>query len=232
MEWKVLPHEPLRPLGDDVWMVDGALDGMPLRRTMTVARTPDGRLLLHSAIAMDDAGMAALEALGTPTWMVVPSAFHRMDAPRYKARYPGLQVIGPGGARKAIEKRLPMDARYDTVELPAPLRLEHLDGLKGREGVLHVSGSDGTTLVFNDALFNLSHGKGLFWWVYGRLMGNAGRPRVTTVARTFIVSKRALYRAHLERLADIPDLRCVVPGHGHPVLEGAADMLRAVAAEL
>jgi len=199
---------------------------------MTVARSDDGRLLLHSAIALDEAGMAELSALGEPTWMVVPSRFHRMDAPRYKARYPQLQVLAPRGARKKVEQVVAVDATYDEVALPEGLGLSHLDGLKGREGVLRVASADGTTLVFNDALFNLSHGEGLFWFVYGRLMANAGRPRVTNVAKLVIVAKKSAYRAELERLAEIPDLRRVVPGHGQLIDEDAAGVLRSVAAGL
>lgn len=231
-DWHVRPHEPMQALARNLWRVEGALDGMPLTRQMVVVQV-DGRLLLHSAIAMDEAGMTALETLGRPAWMVVPSAYHRLDAPRYKARYPGLQVFAPRGARKAVAKRVAVDATYDEAALPGDaVTLEHLDGLEGREGVMRVRSEDGVTLVFTDALFNLPHAKGLFWWVYGRLMGNAGGPRVTTVARTFIVSKKRAYRAHLERLAEIPDLRRLVPGHGDVVDSDVAGVLRAVAASL
>ena len=54
--------------------------------------------------------MAALEKLGTPKVMIVPNEGHRSDAPRYKARYPELEVLGPSGARAKIEEVIKLDA--------------------------------------------------------------------------------------------------------------------------
>ncbi len=231
--WEVLPHGPLQPLADNLYFVSGELPGMPLRRGMTVVRLHNGDLLLHSAIAMGEEAMAELEALGRPAWLVVPNGFHRIDAPRYKARYPDLRVVCPRGARKAVEKVVGVDVTYDGLTLPGEAaQIEHLDGLKDREGVLRVVSEDGVTLVFNDAFFNVPHGSGLFWLVYGRLMGNAGGPRVTSVARMVLVGDKKAYGAHLARLAETPDLKRLVPGHGDIVDADAAGVLRRVAATL
>ena len=69
MSWSehVLPHGELTSLAEGLWQVTGSLKNQPLPRNMVVWRMPDGGLLLHSVVALDDAGMHALEALGTPS---------------------------------------------------------------------------------------------------------------------------------------------------------------------
>ena len=57
------PYAPLgvlKPLGRDIWMVDGPvvrtrrlLGTLPLTTRMTVARLPDGRLWLHAPVDAD-----------------------------------------------------------------------------------------------------------------------------------------------------------------------------------
>jgi hypothetical protein len=56
MEWKVLPHGALNRIGSNLITVTGQLH-MPLGdypRRMTVVRLDDGRLVLYSAIALDE----------------------------------------------------------------------------------------------------------------------------------------------------------------------------------
>src|SRR5690606_38404699 len=79
-------HGPLERLEDNLWRVEGALPNMALRRVMTVVRMADGRLVIHSAIALPDELMAQIEAWGRPSYLLVPNAYHRLDAPAYKAR--------------------------------------------------------------------------------------------------------------------------------------------------
>ena len=55
--WTVLKHDPLRKLESNLWEVEGELPGMPLRRRMVLVRLSDGRLVIHSPIACDDATM-------------------------------------------------------------------------------------------------------------------------------------------------------------------------------
>src|SRR5687768_14893240 len=100
--WEVHPHGPLREVAPGLWEVTGDVPGLPLKRNMTVVRlsdpgSSDGRLLLHSVIAMDDARMAELEALGKPSVLVVPNGAHRIDIARYHARYPDAKIVCPAG---------------------------------------------------------------------------------------------------------------------------------------
>jgi hypothetical protein len=95
MEWKVLPHGALNRIGSNLITVTGQLH-MPLGdypRRMTVVRLDDGRLVLYSAIALDEPEMAELEAWGRPALLVVPGDIHRLDARPWKARYPTMTVV-------------------------------------------------------------------------------------------------------------------------------------------
>ena len=104
-DWRPASHEPWQKLSENLWWVRGPIPGIALQRCMTVVRLADGRLLIWSAMALDDASMQELEAWGTPAFLIVPSALHRLDAPAYKARYPKLSVFCPRGAQKAAASK-------------------------------------------------------------------------------------------------------------------------------
>ena len=104
--WTVLPHGKLSQIDDNLLSVVGELP-MPLGefpRRMTVARLGDGRLVVFSAIALDEAEMSALEGFGQLSYLVVPSDIHRMDAKIWKERYPSLIVLAPEGARERVQE--------------------------------------------------------------------------------------------------------------------------------
>ena len=108
-EWKVLPHGKLTEIDPNILTVVGEIH-MPftdLPRRMTVARLTDGRLVVFSAIALDEDEMRALEDYGRPAFLIVPNDHHRLDARIWKDRYPDLQVAAPHGARKKVEQTVP-----------------------------------------------------------------------------------------------------------------------------
>ena len=92
-------------------------------------------------------------------------------------------------------------------------------------------GPDGTVLVFNDLIFNLPNFPGFMGFVF-RLMGSTGGPKVTRIGRLLTVSDVGALRAHLERLASVPDLRRVIIMHGADIKADAAATLRTVAAQM
>src|SRR6476661_1537254 len=109
--WNVLPHGKLSRIDDRILTVVGEIR-MPLMnlpRRMTVVRLGDSRLVIWSAIALDDDAMATLEAFGHPAFLLVPNGHHRLDASAWKHRYPLLQVVAPGGSRAKIEEVVPVD---------------------------------------------------------------------------------------------------------------------------
>ena len=211
--WRVLPHGPIEQLAENLWSASGSLKGMSLKRVMTIARREDGSLVIHGAIAMDDARMKELEALGAPAYLVVPSQYHRLDAPAYKTRYPALRVFAPRGGRKAIEDVVAVDGAYEDFPGDGVVTLAPLSGMKEREGAMVVRSADGTTVVFNDAVFNMDAKKDVLGYLFTSIMGSAPGPRVSRLAKLALVSDQAALRKDLERFAETADLVRVIVAH-------------------
>jgi hypothetical protein len=229
--WKVLAHGPIEALSERLRVVEGALPGMPLKRVMSAIKLDDGSLVVHSAIALDPSTQKELEAWGPPRILIVPNGWHRLDAPAYKTRYPAIRVFCPESAARRVGKLVPVDGVYDALPATPPLTVRYLDGVRKREGYLELADDAGTTLIFNDAVFNQPHLAGTFGFVY-KLIGSTGGPKVTTLIKLAMVRDHRALRAHLERLADTPNLRRVIVSHGARVESDCAGFLRQVAATL
>lgn len=229
--WTVVGTPSIEEVSDELWIVRGALPNMALGRFMVVARMEGGRLLLHNPVALPPDDMARLDAFGEVAYIVVPNAWHRLDAKPFAARYPDAEVVCPAGARAKVEEVVPVDLTYDQFESDSVVSLRHLPGLGDKEGVLTVSDAHGKTLVFTDALFNMDHQPGFFGLVF-RILGSTGGPRVTRLFRTMAVKDKEVLRAFLQQLASTKGLVRLVPGHGKVITEAPAQTLAAVAERL
>src|SRR4029077_7533909 len=116
---------------------------------MTVARLNNERLVIYSAIALDEDEMRAIEDFGTPGYLIVPSDHHRIDAKIWKDRYPQLTVITPSGARAKVEEAVAVDAT-DADFGDSDVNFITVPGTGAREAALELSSATGTTLVLND----------------------------------------------------------------------------------
>ena len=229
-DWRVLRHEPIERLEPNLWSVTGTLPGMSLKRVMTLVRLADGRIVIHSAVALDEPAMGEIESWGRPSVLLVPNAYHRLDAPAYLSRYPGLEVYCPRGSRSKIEDVIQVDGDYDDFAGDESVALDHLDGVAKGEGVITVRSDSGSTLVFNDAVFNMPHGRGVPGFIFRHITGSTGGPRVTRLFRMLGVKDRPALRAHLERLSETPDLIRIVVSHHIAITDNPAEVLRRVAA--
>ncbi|MDQ3370425.1 MAG: hypothetical protein M3680_33815 [Myxococcota bacterium] len=230
--WRVLPHAPLEKLSDRLWRVEGNLPDIAMKRVMTVARRDDGSLVVHNAIALDAAAMAELDAWGPVAVVVVPNRFHRLDAAVFHERYPQARILCPAGAAAKVAQVVPVSGSYEELGADGAVELQTLAGTREREGAMIVRAGDDTTIVFNDAIFNMPHLAGFTGFVLRRLTGSTGGPRVSRLTRLLVISDRAAFRAHLERLAALPGLRRVIVAHHLTIDHDPADTLRAVAATL
>jgi hypothetical protein len=223
----IYPYHPLKSLAANLWQVEGALaNGLP--RNMTVYRLPDGRLLLYSVVAMHPAGLEALEKLGLPAIMVMPHDRHQMDAPFYKARYPDLRILAPepGHARKVA-----VDG--DLSELgELGINAYVLPGTTYHEVVLELpvegrmADTAGIALCTTELLGNLSRLPGLMGVLLRVIGPPGGGLGVARVVRWREVSDRNRVRAWMRSMAERPDLRMVLVGHGSPVTVNARESLR------
>jgi len=216
-----------------VWMV-AARCPFPLYRRMAIWKLPDGSLLAHSVIAMDDAGMAQLDALGRVSIILVPHEGHRLDAGFYKRRYPDARVVAPAASRAKVERMVAVDAPAED-ELPKHGIVIHaLPGWRHGELAYEfgLPGGD-RALVLCDVLTNRDPPPGFGGWLVTKTTSAVPGPLgVAPIMKLAMLKDRAAAKEGLARLADIPDVRIVATAHGRPVLTDCAGALRAAAASL
>jgi hypothetical protein len=222
--WTVLPHQPLQKLEDNLWMVEGKLG--PIRRVMAVVKLSGGRLLIWNPIALDEPEMKELEAWGTPTFLVVPNAGHRMDSRIWKKRYPGVTVIAPPGGKKKIEQIVAVDRTDGEVGDPA-VALTFPECTAGRDTLLVVKhGDDSASIVINDLVMNQRHVPGFAGFLFKLAGFTSNTPNVPLPPRLLLVKDKPGLKTLLQQLAATPSLKRVIVSHGDMLESGAAEGLR------
>src|SRR6266542_3295563 len=105
----------LQPLDRDLWVIDHALamGGLSLGTRTTVLRLPDGSMALISPGPLDDAGAAAVTALGPVRALVAPNTMHHLWLADARRRFPDARLYAPPALAKK-RPELPID-----VALPA-----------------------------------------------------------------------------------------------------------------
>ncbi len=233
-EWTVLPHGKLTPLDDNLLSVTGVLRMPPMGdvdRRMTVVRLFDGRLVVYSAIALDEAEMTVLERFGTPAYLIVPSDLHRMDVKIWKDRYPEMTVVAPAAARAKVEKIVPVDATSVDFGDPA-VRFVTVPGTGEREAALVIETGSGTTLVLNDLIFNMANRPGVSGWAFKTVGLTGDEPHIAPPVRMRQVKDKTALREQLERWSRLPALKRVVVAHGAIIANDAAHALGRIAKDL
>lgn len=218
--WTVLPHGKLTQIDDNLLTVVGEIH-MPLTdlpRRMTVARLRDSRLVIFSAIALDDNEMTALESYGKPAYLVVPNDHHRLDAKIWKNRYPDIKVVTPEGARKAVEEIVPVD--FVAPDFGDPdVEFVVVPGTRGREAALIVRSASGTTLVLNDVVGNIQDASGFGGWLL-KIAGFAGESaQIPAVVKMATIDDTNALRDQLQKWAEISSLKRILVSHGSPIEE-------------
>ena len=232
-QWKVLPHGKLTEVDENILTVVGELQ-MPLTelpRRMTVVRLNDERLVIYSAIALDEDEMQALEDYGRPTFLVVPNDHHRMDAKIWKDRYPALEVVAPEGSRKKVEQVVPVDTTDPRWGDPN-VQFVIVPGTRAHEAALVVQTPNGTTLVLNDIVGNIRNPHGFGCW-FLRMMGFAGdEPHIPRPVKLAMVDDKEALRVQLLKWSEIDSLKRILVSHGSPIEDQPNEALRELAASL
>lgn len=224
---KIFPHGDLFEVAPNLWQLKGSLP-FPLPRYMTVLRLPNGELVIYSAIALDEAGMQKLEALGQPTTMIVPQSLHLMDASFYKARYPQMKVIASDAAKARLGGGCPVDESPEVGLKRLGLRGEQIPGVSTGEIMLDLDLPGGErALVFTDLL---AHGnpKGFLLKLLGA-PGGRGVPRIVKFRQ---VGDKPATKAFLERWAKEPKITVALLAHAPPFKGNVGELLATAAAQL
>jgi len=232
-QWKVLPHGKLTKIDDNIMTVTGDIHMplMDLPRRMTVVRLSDGRLVVFSAIALDEDEMARLEAFGRPAYLIVPSDKHRLDAKIWKIRYPEMRVVAPEGSRKAIAKVVPVDTSAPRFDDPN-VQFVTVPGTREHESALVVHTRNGTTLVLNDIVGNIRNASGVGGWLLG-VVGFAGKKaRIPGVVKMAMIKDKEALRAQLMDWSRIESLKRIIVSHGSAIEDNPRQVLRDLADSL
>jgi len=231
--WTVLPHGRLMPLTDDILTVLGEIH-MPIGdfpRRMTVVRLHDHRLVIFSAVALDEPQMRELEAFGRPSFLIVPNAIHRQDACIFKQRYPDIEVVAPRGALLKVEEVVAVDATEVDFRDPH-VRLVEVAGTQSNEFALEVTRPEESSLILNDLVANIHGEHGFTGWLL-RLMKFAGdEPHIPGPVQRKLVEDKAALVGQLMAWSHLPSLRRIVVSHGDVIEDDPPEALRRLAASL
>ena len=232
-DWHVLPHGELTEVDEGILTVVGhiRMPLMDLPRRMTVVRLSDSRLVVWSAIALDEAQMRRLEAFGRPAFLVVPNDHHRLDAKAWKRRYPDLVVVAPPGAREKVEEIVPVDTATPDFADP-DVHFVSVPGTRDHEAALIVQRPHGTTLVLNDLVGNIRNASGIDSWLL-KVTGFAGDHAQIPKPVTFtMVKDREALRNQLLQWTRVESLTRILVSHGEPIDANPRQTLSDLAASL
>ena len=218
---------PLRPLAENLWVVDRpqSFYGLPVGTRMTVMRLADGRLLLHSPVALDPELRAQLDAIGRVGFAVAPNRLHHLYAGDVARAYPGTRLwVAPG-----LERKRP-DLVFEAVltdEAPTEWRDEVGQVFfRGRpyenEVVFHHRAS--RTLILCDLAFNFGPQAAMPTRFLMKLLRSYGRLGPSTLDPWLIRDRRAA-RESLERILAW-DFDRIIVAHGDVLERGGHDILR------
>ncbi|MEM8778765.1 MAG: hypothetical protein AAGF26_07825, partial [Cyanobacteria bacterium P01_G01_bin.49] len=244
-EWEshILPHGAIEELAPNLWHVTGTLPSSTMvPREMVLYTLADASLLIHSAIALNESGMAKLESLGNPKILIVPNRIHRLDAGVYKKRYPQLIVVCPAAAKPYVEEMVAVDGTAEEILPQYGITCHQPAGIRPQELAYELPLATGQALVFTDILFNLNKsyfqqhlpvGEFLLQWLGTSVIGTSGFFGITGLGRRFFMTDRNAYRQWLETLADsIPNLQVISVAHGNPIVTNCNHRLREAAKRL
>jgi hypothetical protein len=208
---------PLERIAQNVWSVAAphAFLGIRFGTRMNVVRLPDGSLMLHSPIAIDERLASEIDALGTVRHVVCPNSWHHVYAAPSLARYPGALLHAPA---ELAPKR--PDLRIDRFlsDEPAPEWGGALAPIRIRGTMLHETvlfHSPSATLLTADLIENFQHAEHWPTRAYLRLGGIYRRPGWHRLLR-FFYRDRATARADVDRVLALPYERILI-AHGEPI---------------
>lgn len=217
----------LVPLATDLWIaprplrVLGILD---IGTCMSVARLPDGGVVLHSPVPADPETRAAVEAIGPVRAVVAPNRVHHFFAGEWKRAHPAARLLGaPGLAAK--RKDLAFDGELgDGADVSYAGTLEQLV-VRGAPAMSEVAffHRASRSLLLTDLAFHPTPASrtGCRVWCALTRVGAFGPNQIVR----FCIRDRGAFRASLERVLAW-DFERVVVTHGAPLETGGREALR------
>jgi len=235
------PINVLKPVGEDLWIVDGPLVKMsylgtsiPFPTRMVVVRLQSGELFLWSPTELVEGLRSQIDVLGLVRHLVSPNKLHYVHISAWKATYPeAVAWASPGARERAASQHLEVSFDRDLVDDPDPGWRGDLDqlvfcGSRFMEEVVFFHHKT-QTLILADLIENFEPKKvGGFYGGLVRLFGVADPDGKTPIdARLTFLGHKKEARSSFERmLAWQPEK--VIMAHGRWYdREGTAELHRA-----
>jgi hypothetical protein len=217
----------LRKLDENLWVVERPLRfwGLEVGCRMTVLRLEDGRLFLHSPVALDAPLRGELDALGAVRLAVAPNRLHHLYAGDVTRAYPEARLWVAAGVER---KRPDLDiAGVLTDDVPAEWQGEidqrYFRGRPFENEVVFLHRAS-RTLLLCDLAFNFGPTAPFVTRAVTTLIGGYGRFRPSRLD-PLLVRDRAAARQSLEQILAW-DFDRIVIGHGDVLERGGRDLLR------
>ena len=131
------PLNTLKPISEDLWIVDGPVirmsyfgGSLPFPTRMAVVRLEGGDLFLWSPTEPVESLRQQIDALGPVRHLVSPNKLHYAHIPAWKRAYPEATAwASPGVRKRAASQRIGVSFDADLGEEPDPAWQEDLDQL-------------------------------------------------------------------------------------------------------
>lgn len=223
----------IRELSRDLWVVDTRIEvaGMPLGIRMTVIRRPQGSLILHSPVEIDDRLAGLLEELGPIADIIAPSRMHHLFVFGADRRWPEATTWAAPGL-PAKRRDLVFDAvlgAHTPEALADTLDMRLLAGCPLASEVMCLHRAS-RTLIVTDLVFNIHETSSLASQLYLRASGAWQRCAQTPLMRALIRDRPAARRS-LEQVLSW-DFDRLIMAHGEVIESGARPLLREALAPL
>jgi uncharacterized protein DUF4336 len=235
------PINTLKPVGEDLWVVDGPIVRMaylgvsiPFPTRMVLIRLTNGGLFLWSPTEPDDGLRAEIDALGPVHHLVSPNKIHYAHIAAWKRIYPEATAwASPGVRERAASQLIDVSFDADLGDGPDPAWREDLDQLVFRgssfvEEVVFFHRKT-RTLVLADLIENFEPEKmrGAYRWVV-RLAGAAAPDAKTPIdLRLTFMGHRKEARSAFKRMVAWEPEKAIM-AHGRPYeRDGTAELRRA-----
>ncbi|MDA0369568.1 MAG: hypothetical protein O3C65_14585 [Proteobacteria bacterium] len=232
------PHGALEEVLPGIWFVRGGIK-MPIKipmkisRSMTVVKDADGGLTLFNSMRLSEAGLAALEALGTVKNVMRIAGFHGRDDAFYRDRY-GAKVYAIAGQRytrgmegdpaKTVDYMQPDVWLSADDALPIDgASLKILSSSTPPEAICRLD-RDGGILIAGDSLQHTPVPDEFFNFPAKIMMKKMGFFKPYNVGPGWLQFAHPS-AAEVRSILDL-DFEHVLPGHGTAVIGGAKEKFR------
>lgn len=129
------PINTLKPIAEDIWIVDGSIVRMamygtfiPFPTRMTIVRLSSGELWCHSPVELTAELKAEIDALGSIRHLISPNKIHYAHIATWAKTYPKATAwASPGVRDRAAQQKIEVTFDADLSDEPPPQWAQDID---------------------------------------------------------------------------------------------------------